>query len=189
MRDFTDDLRDLRRRLDRGRGVSEGRRRPRPAGRARAGGRPPGSVGRRRARQAGQRRRTRRCKDDIETFDGLAAELDDVELLHELAREEDDESQEPEIAEVITSVSHQLDLLELRSLFTGEHDDAGVHRADQRQGRRRRRPGLERDAAAHVRALGRAPEVPVRAERRVGRRRSRASCRPSSRSPAATPTD
>ncbi len=45
-------------------------------------------------------------------------------MLHELARDEDDETQEPEIAEVIASVSHQLDLLELRSLFIGEHDEA-----------------------------------------------------------------
>lgn len=63
-------------------------------------------------------------KDDLETFDLLATKIQDVEVLHELAREEDDESQEPEIENSINSVSDTLDSLELRSLFTGEHDDA-----------------------------------------------------------------
>ena len=45
-------------------------------------------------------------------------------MLHELAREEDDETQEPEIDGAVASIAKQLDLLELRSLFTGEHDDA-----------------------------------------------------------------
>jgi peptide chain release factor 2 len=63
-------------------------------------------------------------KDDLETYDGLAARLDDAEVLHELAREEGDESQEPEIAEAVGEIAAHLDQLELRSLFTGEHDDA-----------------------------------------------------------------
>jgi peptide chain release factor 2 len=63
-------------------------------------------------------------KDDLATFDGLAAHLEDAEVLHELAREVDDESQEEEIAEALTSIRASLDHLELRSLFTGEHDDA-----------------------------------------------------------------
>jgi peptide chain release factor 2 len=45
-------------------------------------------------------------------------------VLHELAREVDDESQEPEIQAAVESISKELDLLELRSLFTGEHDDS-----------------------------------------------------------------
>jgi peptide chain release factor 2 len=44
-------------------------------------------------------------------------------VLHELAREVDDASQEPEIDEGITKASRQLDTLEMRSLFTGEHDE------------------------------------------------------------------
>jgi len=63
-------------------------------------------------------------KDDLATFDGLAAQLEDAEVLHELAREVDDESQEAEIAEVLAAIRSSLDHLELRSLFTGEHDDA-----------------------------------------------------------------
>jgi peptide chain release factor 2 len=41
-----------------------------------------------------------------------------------MAREVDDETQEPEIEGAVTSIAKQLDLLELRSLFTGEHDDS-----------------------------------------------------------------
>src|SRR5690606_36439227 len=63
-------------------------------------------------------------KDDLTTFDDLTRRLEDAEVLHELAREVDDESQEEEIAEAIAAVRQALDQLELRSLFTGEHDAA-----------------------------------------------------------------
>ncbi len=63
-------------------------------------------------------------KGDIDTFDALAQELEDAEVLHELARELDDESQEAEIGAAVASVSAKLDELDLRSLFTGEHDEA-----------------------------------------------------------------
>src|SRR4051794_30716179 len=63
-------------------------------------------------------------KDDLDTFDALARELDDVDVLHEMARELDDATQEPDIDAAIASIGGQLDRLELRSLFTGEHDDA-----------------------------------------------------------------
>jgi len=62
-------------------------------------------------------------KSDIDTFDHLAAEIEDAEVLHEMAREVDDESQEPDLADAIRRSSAQLDQLELRSLFTGEHDE------------------------------------------------------------------
>jgi peptide chain release factor 2 len=63
-------------------------------------------------------------KDDLDTYDALVSKLDDAELLHDLAREEDDESQEGDIAQQITEITSSLDQLELRSLFTGEHDNA-----------------------------------------------------------------
>jgi len=63
-------------------------------------------------------------RDDLATYDGLSEQLGDVEVLHELARDEGDESQEPEIEASIAAVNAMLDTLELRSLFTGEHDDA-----------------------------------------------------------------
>ena len=63
-------------------------------------------------------------KDDVDTYDTLAQEMEDVEVLHELAREEGDESYEAEIESGARSLAAQLSRLELRSLFTGEHDQA-----------------------------------------------------------------
>ena len=63
-------------------------------------------------------------KDDVETYDRLAQNIDDAELLHEMARELDDESQEAEIAAAAEALDAKLSDLELRSLFTGEHDEA-----------------------------------------------------------------
>ncbi len=63
-------------------------------------------------------------RDDLAVFDQLTEQFGDVEVLHELARDEDDESQEPDIESAIASVNATLDRLELRSLFTGEHDDS-----------------------------------------------------------------
>ncbi len=63
------------------------------------------------------------AKSDIDEFDSLVSHLEDAEVLHELAREVDDASQEAEIEAGITDISRKLDGLELRSLFTGEHDE------------------------------------------------------------------
>ena len=60
---------------------------------------------------------------DIELYEGLEQQLDDAETLAELAREEGDESQVPEIEATITAVRTKLGELELRSLFSGEHDE------------------------------------------------------------------
>jgi peptide chain release factor 2 len=63
-------------------------------------------------------------RDDLATYDGLAERLSDVEVLHELAREVDDETQEPELVEAIADIAKRLNQLDLRSLFTGPHDEA-----------------------------------------------------------------
>ena len=63
-------------------------------------------------------------KGDLEEFTSLARAVDDLEVLHEMAREIDDASQEPELESGIASVRAKLDALDLRSLFTGEHDEA-----------------------------------------------------------------
>ena len=63
-------------------------------------------------------------RDDVAVYDSLSQQLDDVELLHEMAREVDDESQEPDIEAAATTIGAALDELDLRSLFTGEHDEA-----------------------------------------------------------------
>ncbi len=60
---------------------------------------------------------------DVTLFDELAAALEDVETLDQLAREEGDESQEAEIAEAVAGLDRRLGELELRSLFSGEHDE------------------------------------------------------------------
>ena len=64
-----------------------------------------------------------RLRDDLELFDGLEERVSEVETLHELGREEGDDSVEPEIEAGVTSLSADLDTLELRALFTGEHDE------------------------------------------------------------------
>src|ERR1700748_3846797 len=123
MRDFSDELRDLRRRL----GEAEvylrvGESRNRLSELEAEMGRPdlwddPDAAKALTAEYANVR-------DDLATYDGLASELDDLEVLHEMAREEDDASQEPEIVESARAIEQGLDQLDLRSLFTGEHDAA-----------------------------------------------------------------
>jgi peptide chain release factor 2 len=62
-------------------------------------------------------------RGDVEIYDALASRLSDVETLEEMGREEGDDSVEPEILEGLASLSRSLDELELRSLFSGEHDE------------------------------------------------------------------
>ncbi len=123
MRDFGDDLRDLRRRLAEAEEylkVADGRNRLLEL---------EAEIGRPDLWDDAEHAKKvngdyANVKDDVDTYDRLASALDDVGVLHDLAREEDDDSQEGEIESEIAAVSSQLDQLELRSLFTGEHDDA-----------------------------------------------------------------
>ena len=123
MRDFTDDLKDLRRRL----GEAEGYLKIGP-GRARLAelemevSRPDLWDDQELAKRVNTEYAN--VKADLDTFDSLSRELEDVELLHEMARELDDESQETDIGTAIKSIYDQLRQLDLRSLFTGEHDEA-----------------------------------------------------------------
>jgi len=122
MRDFTPDLEEQRRRVDSARtylGVAAAR--GRVAELEETASRPDFWND-----QAEARRVTTelaRLNDDITVVDDLERQLSDVETLVELAREEGDESIEQEIAGGITVLSAQLDALELRALFTGEHDE------------------------------------------------------------------
>ena len=61
--------------------------------------------------------------EDLKHYEGLVGQLEDAETLHELAREEDDASQEPEIEGALGSLDRELRALELRSMFSGEHDE------------------------------------------------------------------
>ena len=61
--------------------------------------------------------------DDLERYDTLASRIDDLETLFELGRDEDDDSVEGELEAALTSLRADFGELELRSLFTGEYDD------------------------------------------------------------------
>jgi len=121
VRDFTDDLRALRRRLTEAEAYLdlEGSRK-RLAELDVEVSRPDlwddTEVGQRVTREYGQ------VKADVEEMEGLDGRLSDAETLYELGVEEQDSSIEAELSEAVDSVSRELDGLELRSLFSGEHD-------------------------------------------------------------------
>ena len=64
-----------------------------------------------------------RVGDDVKVLEDLRGRIEDAETLFEMAVEEGDESQGPELELELTSLAKALDELELRSLFTGEHDE------------------------------------------------------------------
>jgi peptide chain release factor 2 len=64
-----------------------------------------------------------RYKGDVDMIEALEARVSDLETLHELGREERDDSVEAEIEAGIAALRNELDALELRSLFTGDHDE------------------------------------------------------------------
>ena len=123
MRDFTDDLREQRTRLGEAAGylkIDEARNRLVEL--EAEIGRPDLWDDAERAKQVNTDYSN--IKGDVDLYDRLMQQLEDAEVLHEMAREEDDESQEPEIEGALGAISAQLDTLEMRSLFTGEHDAA-----------------------------------------------------------------
>lgn len=63
-------------------------------------------------------------RGDVGVVHELDQMMDDAEVLFDMAREEDDASQEPELDAALVSLNRKLDSLELRSLFTGPHDEA-----------------------------------------------------------------
>jgi len=123
MRDFTSDLRDVRRRLDEAESyLSIADNRERFAVLEAEISDPALWDDQDRAKKLNTEYAN--IRDDLAVFDSLTAQLGDVDVLHELARDEDDASQEPDIESGISTISATLDRLELRSLFTGEHDDS-----------------------------------------------------------------
>jgi peptide chain release factor 2 len=122
MRDFAEPLADLRRRVDDARGYLRiDAARERLAELEQEASRPDLWDDPERGRKVGED--LARVRDDIELVDGLEQRLSDLETLHELAREEQDESEEAEIEAGIATLGSELDQLELRALFTGEHDE------------------------------------------------------------------
>ena len=124
MRDFTDDLKALAAPGRGGAALPAHRRDARPAwpsSRPRCRRPTSGTT------RSGPSRSTRPTPGPATTSPSttrLVQRLDDAEILFELAREEDDESQEPEIDAAVAELTGQLAELELRCLFTGEHDEA-----------------------------------------------------------------
>jgi peptide chain release factor 2 len=61
--------------------------------------------------------------DDIKAYDELASSFDDAETLWSLGVEEGDSSVEPEIQAAVKELQNGLERVELQSLFSGEYDD------------------------------------------------------------------
>jgi peptide chain release factor 2 len=122
MRDFSDDLRDLRRRLDEARTylrIDELRARlPQLETEA---GRPDLWDDQERAKQVNAELAA--VTDDLNAHDGLLGRIEDAETLVEMAREEGDDSLEPEVEEAVAAIAADLSRMELRSLFSGEYDE------------------------------------------------------------------
>jgi peptide chain release factor 2 len=60
---------------------------------------------------------------DLERFEMLAEKIEEATTLAELAREEGDASVEPEIEQLMSAAETELRRLEVRSMFSGEHDE------------------------------------------------------------------
>jgi peptide chain release factor 2 len=122
MRDFTEALSDLRRRVDDARAYLQI-----DAARTRLGeleqeaSKPDLWDDQERARKVNTE--LARVREDLVVFDGLEERLSEVETLFDLGREEADDSVEPEVEAGVAALSADLDKLELRALFTGEHDE------------------------------------------------------------------
>ena len=122
MRDFSDDLASLRKRVDEAEsylGIAAGRQRLTEL--EAAASRPDLWDDPDAARAVTTE--LSNVRGDVELFDELTGALSDVATLDELARELDDETQEAEIAAAAELLARRLDELELRALFTGEYDE------------------------------------------------------------------
>jgi peptide chain release factor 2 len=122
MRDFTETLADLRRRVDDARAYLQiDAARTRLAELEQEASRPDLWEDQEQARKVTTE--LARIRDDLGVFDGLEERLSEVETLFQLGREEGDDSVEPEVDSDVVSLAADLDKLELRALFTGEHDE------------------------------------------------------------------
>src|SRR5215216_1425765 len=122
MRDFTELLADLRRRVDDARAYLQiNAARSRLAELEQDASRPDLWEDQDQARKVTTE--LARVRDDLQVFDGLEARFSEFGNLLELGREEGDDSVEPEIDVGTTTLSTDLGKLELRALFSGEHDE------------------------------------------------------------------
>jgi peptide chain release factor 2 len=61
--------------------------------------------------------------DDLGQFEQLAGRVDDAETLYELSREEGDDDSLAEVEQSLAAIDTELRRIELRSMFSGEHDE------------------------------------------------------------------
>ncbi len=122
MRDFSDDIKDLKSRLEEARGYMKiDAARPRVEELTVLASDPDLWNDQDNARAVNSELAA--LNDDVALHDDLARKIEDVETLDQLARERGDESQEAEIAGEIEAMATRFDELELRALFSGEWDD------------------------------------------------------------------
>ena len=122
MRDFTDTLAAIRRRVEDARGYLQvDAKRDQLAELQRQASAPGLWDDPDRARQLTME--LARLEDDVHLVDELTQRVSDVETLAELARDEGDSSVEGEIATELDRLADELDHLELVALFTGDHDE------------------------------------------------------------------
>jgi peptide chain release factor 2 len=122
MRDFTEPLADLRRRVDDARAYLQiDAARARLVELEQEASRPDLWNDQEQARKVNTE--LARVRDDLELMDGLEEHLSELDTLFELGREEGDDSVEGEIGAGIDALAADLDRLELRALFSGEHDE------------------------------------------------------------------
>jgi peptide chain release factor 2 len=95
-------------------------------------------------------RRLAEQKKTVEQWRSLEKNTVDIGEMIDLATAESDDSFTGEIRTDIENLAVTMDKLELELAFSGEYDSR-----NSRRGRRYRVPGLGRDAAADVPALGR----------------------------------
>jgi peptide chain release factor 2 len=122
VRDFTEDLRALRRRLDEAASyldIETSRKRLAEVEREMSR---PDLWDDPEAAQAITREYAG-LKDDVDLQTSQEAKLADAEQLFDLAREEDDGSVAGDLEAMVADLATELHELELRSLFTGEHDE------------------------------------------------------------------
>ena len=122
MRDFSDDIKSLKARLDEARGYMKiDAARPRIDELTVLASDPDLWNDQDNARAVNSELAA--LNDDVALHDDLAQKIDDVETLDQMAREMGDESQESEIAAEIEGMAKRFEELELRALFSGEWDD------------------------------------------------------------------
>ncbi len=61
--------------------------------------------------------------DDLEHYEALAGRIDDADTLHELGRDEGDDDTLAEVERSLVDLDADLRRIELRSMFSGEHDE------------------------------------------------------------------